>query len=246
MSAYGSRCIAGEQSSFRPDPPAFWTTDGVDEPPPVAHPPTWPHPTPRALLSAYSRRHLWSAASTRSNSVVQLQLRYLAGPQQGGAAASLRSSLVDGPRGIPQPAGRRRVQRRDQLLEAPRLQVANQPGRAVRHHRHHVLGAAAQPACDPAPTPSPGSAPDGPHPRPPGLAQGDRRHPPRPADPLLVPAGPGDPGIPRLTWADTSSILLVAPRRLPSSGTRSGKNLARARRPGRPGGPRAGSRLSCG
>ena len=71
----------------------------------------------------------------------------------------------------------------------------------------------------------------GPHPRPPGLAQGDRRHPPRPADPLLVPARPGDPGKPRLTWADASSILLVVPRRLPSSGTRSGKNLARARRP---------------
>jgi predicted acylesterase/phospholipase RssA len=36
---------------------------------------------------------------------------------------------------------------------------------------------------------------------------------------------------PRLTSADASSILLVVPRRLPSTGTRSGKNLARARRP---------------
>ena len=63
-------------------------------------------------------------------------------------------------------------------------------------------------------------------------------HLPR-TSPLLVPAGPGDPGKPRLTSADASSIVLVVPRRLPSSGTRSGKNLARARRPGLPGGPRA-------
>ena len=49
--------------------------------------------------------------------------------------------------------------------------------------------------------------------------------------------GPGDPGQPRLTWPDASSTVLVIPRRLPSSGAGSGKNLARARRPGRPCGP---------
>ena len=74
--------------------------------------------------------------------------------------------------------------------------------------------------------------------------QGDRRahRVGRSAVPLLVPALPGDQGKPRLTWADASSIVLVVPRRLPSSGTRSGKNLARARRPGRPGGPGPGDR----
>jgi hypothetical protein len=69
-------------------------------------------------------------------------------------------------------------------------------------------------------------------------------HSSTPPTPLLVPAGPADPGKPHLSWASARSTVLVAPRRLPSSGAGSGKNLARARRPGLPGGPWAGDRLS--
>ena len=52
-------------------------------------------------------------------------------------------------------------------------------------------------------------------------------------------ATPATRGNRNLSWAGAGSITLVDPHRLPSPGTLSGKNLARARRPGLPGGPRA-------
>jgi hypothetical protein len=64
--------------------------------------------------------------------VLQPQPHDLAGPHpQPGHAQDDRP--------VPQPARRGRIQRRDQLLQAPRLQMPDQAARTTRHHRDCVL-----------------------------------------------------------------------------------------------------------